>query len=198
MSLSRYLIYFVSGFGLIFFVACSSGSDNKKSDDTESSVSLETSVEIVGSDEFVSQTKQALYLLKTKANDAFLKIETYVGVIEQGERSGMWAAEDPPRYEVSDDTSFHSVTWYASTIAHDATHSELYHAYLQENGAPVPAEVWTGVAVENFCNAYQLSVLEAIDAPQSQIDYLGNHDGTHCDIDNDGDCDWDDYNARTW
>ena len=145
-------------------------------------------VQIIGNADFVAQTRLALYLLETRAPDAYQKVQTYVGIIMQGEHSGMWAWEDPPRYEVGDRTAFASVTWYASTIAHDATHSELYH-----NG-----QEWEGIPVEQFCNAYQLEVLKQIGAPQGEIDYMAGLDGNHCDVDGDGDCDQADYENRDW
>jgi len=157
------------------------------------------SIEIIGTDRFISQTKMALSLLETLAPDAYNKVMTYVGVIEQGERSGMWAYEDPPRYEVNDSTAFYSITWYASTIAHDATHSELYHEYLAAyDGEDVPADAWGGVTAERFCLSYQLVVLKKIRGPRHEVKYLASLTGTHCDMDGDGDCDWDDYNSRDW
>lgn len=154
---------------------------------------------IRGNADFITQTVAALTLLEQKAPDAFQKIQTYVGIIEQGEHSGMWAWEVPPRYEVGDATAFFSVTWYASTIAHDATHSELYTQYeLAHPGEPVPDNAYGGVEIERFCIGYQLEVAKRIGAPQSEIDYLASLDGTHCDLDNDGDCDWDDYQKRDW
>lgn len=110
----------------------------------------------------------------------------------------MWAYLVPPKYVVADDTAFPSVTWYASTIAHDATHSELYHEYKTKYSSVVPYDIWSGVSAERFCNAYQLDVLKRIGAPQYEIDYLSSLDGTHCDIDHDGDCDWNDYDNRGW
>jgi len=156
-------------------------------------------IKIKGSSEFIAQTRAALTLLEQKAPDAFQKSQTYVGIIEQGEHSGMWAWEHPPRYEVGDATAFFSITWYASTIAHDATHSELYAQYQAAHaGEFVPLEAYGGVEIERFCIGYQLDVSRRIGAPQSEIDYLTTLDGTHCDLDNDDDCDWDDYQNRNW
>lgn len=126
-------------------------------------------VEIIGEPGFFDQTERALSLLLDRAPDAHAKVLAHIGVIEQGEHSGMWAFEDPPMLDVNDRTAFHSLTWYAGAIAHDATHSELYHAYVSEYGFPVPEETWAGVEAEAFCN-----------------------------IDEDGDCDWDDYRGRDW
>ncbi len=156
-------------------------------------------IEIRGNPEFITQTIAALNLLEQKAPDTFRKIQAYVGIIEQGEHSGMWAWEVPPRYEVGDATAFYSLTWYASTIAHDATHSELYaHYQATHPGEPVPDGAFGGVEVERFCIGYQLEVARRIGAPQSEIDYLSSLDGTHCDLDKDGDCDWNDYKNRDW
>jgi hypothetical protein len=156
-------------------------------------------IKIIGSEAFLGQTRAALALLEANDKAAFDKVQTYVGIIEQGEHSGMWAWEVPPRYEVGDPTAFYSVTWYASTIAHDATHSELYHQYAAAHpGEYVPDDVYGGVEIERFCNGYQLEVLKRIGAPQAEIDHMAAQDGTHCDVDDDGDCDWDDYQNRDW
>jgi len=156
-------------------------------------------VKINGDSGFITQTRAALALLEQKDPSAFNKTQTYIGIIEQGEHSGMWAWEDPPRYEVGDLTAFYSVTWYASTIAHDATHSELYAQYQAAHpGEFVPDNAYGGVEIERFCIGYQLEVSKRIEAPQSEIDYLSTLDGTHCDLDRDGDCDWDDYRNRNW
>ena len=152
-------------------------------------LSIYKNIKVIGSQEFLLQTHAALALLEEKDPPAFNKIQTYVGIIEQGEHSGMWAWETPPRYEVGD----------ASTIAHDATHSELYHRYLESHpGEVVPENAYGGVDNERFCNGYQLEVLKRIGAPQSEIEYMATQDGTHCDVDGDGDCDWDDYLNRNW
>ena len=155
-------------------------------------------VQVIGSNDFVVQTEEALELLKNDAPDAFEKINKYVGIIEQGEHSGMWAYENPPRYEVNNSTAFASVTWYAGTIAHDATHSELYHEYQAVHGVAPPYEIWASQDAELFCIQYQLATALKIGAPEHEIEYLRNLDGNHCDIDNDGDCDWDDYFGRDW
>ena len=147
----------------------------------------------------MTQTRAALNVLEQKDPAAYKKIQTYVGIIEQGQHSGMWAWEQPPRYEVNDVTAFFSVTWYASTIAHDATHAELYAQYQAAHpGESVPEDAYGDVPIERFCIGYQLEVAKRIGAPQSEIDYLSTLDGTHCDVDHDGDCDWNDYLNRNW
>ena len=155
-------------------------------------------LDVIGTQDFIDKTSLALTLLQDTSPDAYLKIQTYVGLIKQGDHSGMWAFENPPRYEVGERTADASTTWYASTIAHDATHSELYHEYLAQNGSPVPDDAWASVAAEQFCIAYQLKVLEEVGGTESEIEYLEAQTGTHCDVDNDGDCDWNDYENRDW
>jgi len=156
-------------------------------------------IKIKGNSAFMTQTRAALDVLEQKDPAAYKKIQTYVGIIEQGEHSGMWAWEQPPRYEVNDVTAFFSVTWYASTIAHDATHAELYAQYQTAHpGESVPEDAYGGVPIERFCIGYQLDVAKRIGAPQSEIDYLSTLDSTHCDVDHDEDCDWNDYLKRDW
>ena len=129
-------------------------------------------IKITGSDEFIIKTQASLELLKNQAPSALKKIEQYIGIIEQGEFSHMWAFEEPSRYEVCDLDSFYSVQWFAGAIAHEATHSELYHAYQAKQGLPVPAHIWSSETAEKLCIQYQIDVLQTINAPQYDIDSL--------------------------
>ena len=97
-------------------------------------------LQLQGTAAFLQRTVEALSLLKERAPDAYEKVTRFGGVIAIGEHSGMWAYEEPPRYEVGEPTWSYSVTWYASTIADDATHSELCHGYLEEH--PDEAVPW--------------------------------------------------------
>jgi hypothetical protein len=146
-------------------------------------------IAITGTPQFVVRTETALTLLKGSADTAYRKVTGYIGTIVQGEHSGMWAYEEPPRYEVNGVTAFSTVTWYAGTIAHDALHSELYHVYLAANTGPVPDSAWTGEAAEKESMAFQLEVLKSIGAPESEITYLQNLDPNYWKIP---------YEDRTW
>ena len=126
--------------------------------------------EIVGSTRFTAQVRAAMALLKTHDPDAYAIVTNYVGRIEEGKISGMWAYKNPPTYEMSDLTAFSSVTWCAATIAHDSFHSKLYHDYLKAHGQ-VPDDVWTGIAAEQQCMKHQLAVMEHIGAGKGEIDY---------------------------
>lgn len=155
-------------------------------------------IEISGSTRFREQVTRALTLLERDAPSAHSLVIKYVGRIQQGERSGMWAYKNPPTYEMADRTTFYSVTWCAGTIAHDSCHSALYHQYKDKRPGRVPDEVWTGVDAERKCLAHQLDVLNKINAPKNEITYFQKLHGTHHDINKDGKYDWDDYKGRNW
>ncbi len=118
-------------------------------------------ISIKGDPRFTTETLSALGLLDAKAPDDYRKVETYIGIIEQSTRSGMAAYENPPIFRVSDQIASSSPTYYASSIAHDAMHSEQYHTYPTINGM-VPDHVWTSKTAEQACNRYQLQVLKKL------------------------------------
>ncbi|MEJ2424466.1 MAG: hypothetical protein P8101_08375 [Candidatus Thiodiazotropha sp.] len=154
--------------------------------------------EISGSAKFTSQVTQALDLLKMQAPEAYTIVADYVGRIEQGKKSGMWAFKNPPTYEMSDRTAFYSVSWCASTIAHDSFHAKLYQDYKESHSGRVPNSIWTGTEAEKKCLKHQLEVLKKINAPKHEIAYFTKLNGTHYDINKDGKYDWEDYEKRTW
>jgi len=127
--------------------------------------------EIIGAEKFTVQVKKALLLLKEKDFDAYTIVANYIGRIESGPRSGMWAYHTPPTYEMSPSVASDSVTWVAATIAHDSYHSKLYHEYKNAHPGNVPDAVWTGTAIEQLCMKHQLVVMEHIGASQREIDY---------------------------
>jgi hypothetical protein len=128
-------------------------------------------VEIAGSVTFTNQVITALTLLTEKAPEAYEVVTNYVKRIEQGERSGMWAYKKPPTYEMSDKTTFYSLTWCAATIAHDSFHSKLYHDYPSTPGKTVPDSAWTGTDAEKKCMEHQLNVMTLIGSPTNELTY---------------------------
>ena len=128
-------------------------------------------IEVQGSREFVLRTQQSLQLLQSTPQ--FAVVRPYFGAIRQGKRSGMDVYADPPTYEVGFPTWSHSALWYASTIAHDAYHSKLYHDYKKghPSGEP-PGEVWTGKEAERVCMNFQREVLVELKAGNELILYL--------------------------
>jgi hypothetical protein len=128
-------------------------------------------VEIQGSEQFLAQVRQALHLLKERDASAYAIVSSYVGLIQEGERSGMWAYKTPPTYVMSRDTAMSSLTWAAATIAHDSCHSQLYHEYRKAHAGPVPNSVWTGTVAEQQCMRHQILVMEHIGASEREIEY---------------------------
>lgn len=122
-----------------------------------------TSIQIQSSNTaFISATTDALHLLEKSQN--FLTAKPYIGIIQEGDHSGMSAWLTPPTYSVNKTTWSAENLWYASTIAHDAYHSYLYHKYLEQHPGEtsVPADVWTGKQAEIDCMTYQKKVLDEI------------------------------------
>jgi hypothetical protein len=151
--------------------------------------------EIVGSSRFTNQVHLALLLLRSRDTNAYAIVTNYVGRIQQGERSGMWAYKTPPTYEMSDSTAFYSITWCAATIAHDSFHSKLYHDHRKVHRGHVPDRVWTGTVSEKKCMNHQLAVMENIEAPKWEIDHAKKHQDGHYAKDHET---WQDYKKRKW
>lgn len=133
-------------------------------------------IEIIGEGDCVSNTNQALDLLRNQAKIHYDTIVKYVGIIECTEsQSGMHVWENPPRYQVGKATVDAGTIWYAGTITHDACHSKQYHDYLFENPSTnVPSEVYTGRNAEAQCLDVQYDALRRIGATQETLDYITN------------------------
>jgi len=133
-------------------------------------------IEIIGDNDFIEKTNQALDLLENKAFVHYTVVIRYIGIIEWADTgSGMFAWEDPPRYKVGEATVDAGTIWYAGTIVHDSIHSKQYNDYLAENpSGPVPDEVWTGESAEAKCLNVQYDALEKIGAGQQTLDYIKN------------------------
>lgn len=133
-------------------------------------------IEIIGDNDFIEKTKEALDLLENKAPIYYAVVIRYIGVIEWAETgSRMLAWEDPPLCRVGEATVNAGTIWYAGTIVHDSIHSKLYYDYLVENpSGPVPDEVWTGKGAEAQCLNVQYDALEKIGADQNTLDYIKN------------------------
>jgi len=155
-------------------------------------------IEIIGPAQFIQQTRSALSLLQAKAPSAYAIVSGCIGRIESGPRSGMRSHAVPPTFFVADRTAFHSLTWYAGTIAHDSMHCKLYHGYASTKGLPVPHEIFSGMAAERQCLTHQAWVLSAVGAPAREIDHVRAGDGRHFDLNGDGRYTSEDYERRNW
>jgi hypothetical protein len=127
-------------------------------------------VEISGSDEFLSRTKEALDLLRP--TPFFSDIQRTIALITQGKRSGMKASAKKPTFVVGKPTWRHSALWYAGAIAHDSYHSKLYHEVRAITGKQPPADCWTGSDAEKKCLAFQIEVLQSLHADENTVAYL--------------------------
>jgi hypothetical protein len=151
--------------------------------------------EIVGSARFSNQVHHAILLLKARDPEAYVMLTTYVGRLQEGNHSGMWAYKTPPTYEMTDDTAFYSLTWCAATMAHDSFHSKLYQDFLTTHEGNVPDAVWTGTAAERECMQHQLEVMNRIGATQMEINYAKQQADGHYVKEHET---WEDYKKRNW
>lgn len=131
-----------------------------------------SNVLIDGDMKFIEKTDAALSLIKEKSPEHYKLVKGYISIIRKGKKTGMWAQETPPFYEVAPMTSDGTLSWYASTIVHDAYHSKLFHDYLDEFGTFPPDDVWTGRKAENSCLEVQESFLRKIQAPAGEIQHV--------------------------
>ena len=157
-----------------------------------------SAITIEGNSKYKTQVKKCLKLLSIKARTEYRLVKKHIGVIYQSDKSGMNAWENPPRYLMSDRTAFYSITWCASTIAHDAYHSYLYQKYKPSNSKKTPYDKWGGFKAEKEAIKYQEKVMKKIGSSNHEINYLKKLDGTHGDYNKDGKLDSTDYKKRNW
>lgn len=193
MTVSRSFIIFLLIVGMLYVVFWREGTAAQIEDPA-----FTHSIKIEGSGKYIKQVKSCLDLLASKSKEEYDLIEDYVGVISQSSKSGMRAWENPPRYQMGNQTAFYSQTWCAGTIAHDAYHSLLYKKYLPIDGTRTPYEKWAGFSSERQAIEFQIKVMQKIGASPHEIDYLKQLDGTHGDVNGDGKITKDDYKQRNW
>lgn len=129
------------------------------------------SIIITGSPEFISKTKAALKILEQTPE--FYIVQSSLGAIKSTKHSGVNVCPDIPVYMVGEATSQSPLLWYASTIAHDAYHSFLYHHEKERLGGKEPAfESWMGKEAEKSCLVFQLGVLQKFTHEECMIGYL--------------------------
>ena len=155
-------------------------------------------IQVVGTEAFTHQVQSCLDLLADKAPDDLAIVQQYIGLIKQHQKSGMVAWADPPRYEMSSTTAMYSLTWCASTIAHDAYHSKLYQKYRHEHKGRLLYKLWAGFKAEARAIHYQTQVAKRLQVPGEELNYLINLKGTHSDLDGDKKLTHKDYQKRDW
>lgn len=151
-------------------------------------------ITIVGSEGFVNRVRKALDLLQSKSSSGYPVVKQYIGRIQEGTTSGMYAYYNPPTFQMSakealltENNKEYAVQWCASIIVHDAYHSKKYHDYQQTHGHSIhsnpypPTDVWTGEAVERECLAFQIKVSREIGAYPTIVEYLKRCDARYCE-----------------
>lgn len=156
------------------------------------------SIQVVGDSQFVRVVTDALAHLRANSPAEYGSIHSYVRRIEQSRRSGAGPWNEPPTVYLNARTAYCSPTWCAASIVHDGYHIRLYKDHLAQNGGSVPDALWRGKAAELRCIEQQIRASRHLRAPQYELDYLAALDGTHFDLNGDGEETWYDYWARDW
>lgn len=117
---------------------------------------------LIGSDCFIKQTKEALTLIWETEEAWYNFVRGNIGVIQEGEQSGMHVYSKPPRFEVGKPTWSSTITWYSSAIVHDAYHSLLYQQ----------KKIHYGRDAERKCMEVQMQYLKACDAPANEYEHV--------------------------
>ncbi|MCX7553703.1 hypothetical protein OS175_07415 [Marinicella sp. S1101] len=113
---------------------------------------------VTGSESFQLRTAACLDLLFEKYRESYKFVNKHVGVIAQASSSGMVAWHRPPMYQMSNKTASYSLSWCASSIAHDAYHSYLYKKFRPKNGSRTPDRYWADFKAERLAISYQVRV----------------------------------------
>ena len=127
---------------------------------------------IFGPDEFMEKTEEALFLIKEKSPRSYELVTNYISIIQNAEKSGMRAYNNPPLFKVGSRSARSDLRWYASGIVHDAYHSKLYNDYRKKFNRKVPNEIWTGRNAENSCISVQELFLKDVGAPEYMMKHL--------------------------
>ena len=134
-------------------------------------------IKIVGQRDFVVQVKRSLSLTRDNCPFSFVTTKKYVGVIQESATvTWMSVNSTPPACLLARREAFTSVPWCAAAIAHETCHSKLYNDYRTRVGKPVPLWIDAGPAAEHQCLRSELPVLEFLDAPQRDIDFVRQGD----------------------
>ena len=153
---------------------------------------------INGNATFKQHVSGCLDLLAKEYPEAYKFSLKYIGIIAQSRRSGMLAWNKPPIYHMSDKTAYYSLTWCASSIAHDAYHSYLYQKFKPKGSQRTPDHYWADFKAERKAIQYQTRVAKQIGASDHELDYLGTLDGKHADVNGDGSVTLKDLADRDW
>ena len=151
---------------------------------------VEGEVELLGPPSFIEATTAALRLLREKAPEQADFLERYVTRVQRHCPSGAAVGRPTPVVHVSDRLWALPTAIYASILVHEAVH---FYQYRIDPSSPRCRPEREQEAI-----VYQLDVLHRLAPTSPFIDHLRRQEGTHGDLDGDGDCDTDDYARRRY
>jgi len=146
-------------------------------------------IEVVGSERFKRQVRAALTLLMYKDRDGYLMVKKYLRRIKEANHSGTQVSEIPSTFYFAPRSVFYSLTWCAGVLVHEAYHCKLYRDHRDNNGYPVPAEVYGGKEAEKQCIRQQVATLKKIGGSTWELLSLGGSVGSYYTIP---------YSNRNW
>ena len=132
---------------------------------------------VIGNNEFINKTKEALALIKKSPSHYKLMIENIVA-IEQIEGQTVMQMLTK-KVLVNNSHAFSDKFYYGSTIVHEANHSKQMQEYCRihsisypSNAGFVPLNVYSGEQAEMECVKVQRDFLVKIGASQSHLDWI--------------------------
>jgi len=135
-------------------------------------------IKIIGSQSCQVDTKKALDLIKEKAPEEYIFVNKYIGAIEcKSQGSGMYASENPPRFQVGDATRQTSTLWYASAIIHDSCHSKQYQDRKNDKTPRNQEELKR--QSEEECLTFQAQAIKKMGGSQELVNYVKNQINTN-------------------
>jgi hypothetical protein len=152
------------------------------------------SVKIEGNGDFQLQVTKALLLIKLCDFEMFARVTNAVGIVREDSETSAAATNRPPMVRMTSNTAFHSLTWCAGGLVHEAHHISLAKRRGDTNQInPVFGNVrgYKDYQREELeCFALELEILKKMNAPRDEIDFVRSQDGTHFDPNRDGKLDW--------
>ncbi len=152
-------------------------------------------LKISGDELFTKQVKKALDLIADKDPGMYEGLVEHIQEIRQNSYSGMDALRKI--YNISDLTAFgvanvgkykgwdvnnRSVYWLASTIVHDAKHSELFWEFKTKYpNASIHSDIYSGKEAELECLKAQRIFLKKAGAPTDLERNVASFSGEYCE-----------------
>lgn len=151
-------------------------------------------IKIIGDDFFILWIEKALNILMNRAPMELQKIRKEIVIIKQGERTMMWVKLNPPIMTITADSATHSSTFTVGIIVHEACHMRLYH----EGKSSDPSDYKSIQNEEMVCIDREHRIMKEIGASPQELDMIRRQDGSHFDVDGDGDYDLNDFEQMNW